>query len=307
MSRILLAILVALLVAGCGAPTPAEVEPGPASSTPAAPALVLYRVQVVVSQERPDGPRLPAEVHATRLDEQGRLAAPIIRPTDGTGVARFELFEPGTYLVRVLGPAGWTQEGARIDVAGDGVRAAGLVASEGDLFVPLYRASLAFAGQQTWSTTVASNPGGEAAAAFTGIPLALPDGLGPAYAARLATAQVAVRWSDTVDGVAPALAAGLVVDGQVVAEGEHVEPQVLPGERQADWSGAAPDAVRTGTPALMAAAITRSAVVGNVLLDFEATLTFGGQVPPELPPLDCHARYDVCGVPLPPGPPLSAA
>lgn len=301
-----LVLLVALL-AGCNDPAPVP-EPTPAAPPPALP---HYAFQVVVTEERPDGPRLPAEVHATRLD-QGRLAAPILRSTDGSGVARFVLFEPGTYLVRVLGPTGWTQEGARILLDETGLQlegTEGLVVSDGDLFVPLYRSSLDFVGQQTWSTTLASvGSDGSVAPAFMGLPLPLPEGLEAAYRSRLTQGQVTVRWSDSVDGLAPSLAAGLVVGDALVAEGEPVPASFVPGEREAAWAGDDLEAVRASAEPVLAAAVTRSAVLGMVLLDFQATLEFGGQVPPELPPLNCHLRYGVCGVPLPPlppGPPLA--
>lgn len=143
--------------------------------------------------------------------------------------------------------------------------------------------------------------------AFTGIPLPLPEGLEDAYAGRLATAAVTVRWSDSLDGAAPSLAAGLVGGETLLHEGEATQPSPVPGDREALWSGSLDGAARAAGASLQAVAVTHSAVVGTVLLDFEVLLTLGGQVPPELPPANCHAAIGVCGgrPPLPPLPPVA--
>lgn len=303
------ALFAAALLAGCQSPFGAGPQAtSPAESTPTEavpPAFVAYTFRVVVTEERPDGPRLPAEVHASRLDDAGKLGGAIIRPTDGHGVASFTVFDPGTYLVRVLGPVGWTQEGARVEVTPDGVTAAGLVASDGDVFIPLYQADLLYQASLSWTTTVVPpQAGGAPGTAMATVPLAFPDGLAAAYMARLRTGEVFVRWTDSVEGVAPDLSAGLARDGVLWVEGDPAPTSATPGEREAAWSGELPSDGRDGEPRLGAAAVTRTAVVGTVLVHFDATLLFGGQVPPELPPIDCHARAVAMASCLPGLPPL---
>lgn len=309
------AVLTAVLLAGCQSPFgggPQATPPAESTPTTAAPpAFVAYTFRVVVTEERPDGPRLPAEVHASRLDGAGNLGGALIRATDGNGVASFTVIDPGTYLVRVLGPVGWTQEGARVAVTPEGITAAGLVASDGDVFVPLYQAELLYQATQSWTTTVVPpQAGGEPGTALATVPLDFPDGLEGAYFARLRAGEVTVRWTDSVDGVAPDLSAGIVRDGTLWVEGEPAPTSATSGEREAAWSGELPSDGRDGEARVEAAAVTRTAIVGTVLLHFDATLRFGGQVPAELPPLECHVRAASgfsCLPGLPPVPPLPPA
>ena len=280
--RLLVASLTLLMVlaAGCGGPSGA---PDPTPPSPVQQEAKKYEATVVVTQETPSGKPLQATVMAVPLREDGTLGAMETRGTDTQGAVRFTFSEPTTLLVRAHAPKGWTTEGARIHID-DNVAAAGLTVSDRDVFLPLYRDSLAFAVQHSWSTVVAD----QGMAAMTVAPLDFPEGLQQAYLSRLSDAKVAVTWTDSPQGRAATIAAGLAWDGAAWVEGEQTSA-VGAGQRTATWDGDLP-AERPAdldTVHLQAAILTRSAVVGDVLFGVETTLTFGGKVPSEMPADPC--------------------
>lgn len=291
--------LLALLLAGCQGPAGGEdADPGTQPAPSALPVLTTYELRVVTVQEATDGAPLHAQVEATVLGPDGALGTPQLRHADADGVSRFTFFEPVTVLVDAQGPEGWTREGAKVTV-GDTITAPGFTASDRDLFVPLYRDVLTFQSSGTWANVVPAG-GPEAEPALLLVPLALPDGAAAAYLARLSRAEVTVRWEDAATSRA-SIAAGLAADGTLLGEGPESGPEPLPGERTATWDGE-PAGPLAADAVLQAAAVTRTAVVGEVLLGIEATLIFGGVRPPELPEPVCHATLCPGLPPLPPEP-----
>lgn len=285
--RLHIALLLVLLLAGCSSPRQVA-DPIP-SVAPAAPAPA-YALNVVVSQETADGPRLPAEVQVVPV-LGGGLGPMQVQGTDGNGVARFRFREPTEVLVRAVGPVGWTKEGARVQV-GETLTAEGALASDRDLFLPLLRESLTVAVRHSWSTAAAEpRPDGSVTPAATFMPLALAEGLQAAYLSRLADALVTASWMDGADGRAGSLATGLAWDGEPWVVGAEASPLGAgAGTRTATWDGDLP-ADRPADLAgarLQAVLQTGTAVVGTVTIDVEATLWFGGRAPAEMPADDCH-------------------
>ena len=279
--------IVAVLMAGCGGPDPAPV-PQPVRSLTAAPAPE-YTLNVVVTRETADGEPLSARVDVLPV-LPGPAFGPMQAKTTVGGVASYSFREPTKVLVRAVGPDGWTTEGGRVEV-GQQVTAEGVLASDRDVFLPLFRERIDLAAQHTWSTAIATpGPDGEAALAFA--PLALPEEVRAAYLARLVDATVTVSWSDGPDGRVGTLATGLAWDGTPWVTGPESPPTDALGQRRAVWDGELP-AERPADLAsarLQALLQTGTAVVGDVLFDVQATLVFGDHVPPELPEDDCHLQ-----------------
>jgi hypothetical protein len=269
-----------LLLAGCaGHPAPVV---SPATEAPAP--SPGYTLTVRVSEEAPDGPPLAGvEVVAYPLDAAGQPGLGVGRATASDGAVRFAFPEPTRLALRASAP-GWTREGGVVSV-GSMVTSEGLLVSDRDAFLPLYRSSLRLtaASALMTATTLDASP--------ALADLALPNA---GYLARLSGADVAVRWDETPTQRAD-LAAGLAWDGQVVAHGDPSGLAAAPGGREATWSG---DASPAGTR-LSAAAVLNSAAVGDVPLSFEVTLRFSGREPAGLP-RPCHSS-EAC-VPLPPLP-----
>lgn len=296
-------MLAVVLMAGCAAPdaVPPEPEPSPAPAVSAP----TYTLAIRVSEERPTGPAVGgAHVHVGLLDGEGSLqGSPALHVADADGWVRLTWRQPVHVVVQAVAPdkTAWTVEGAAVAVQ-DAVRAEGLVVSERDLFLPLYRSTLRFEAQQTWSTVTAT-PGdaGHLDAVHGTVPLAFPDGLQAAYLQRLKAARVVVSWEETPTARAD-LAAGLGWNGNVWVEGEPSGQGLVPGPRSAEFAGELP---REGRPADLAAALlqatasTRTAVVGDLLVAYDVELVFGDVRPMQLPDPRCHARGNVCSLPWP--------
>lgn len=280
-----LSLLALLLVAGCSGP--ADRHPAPVEA-PAEPAPT-YPVTFVVTEETATGAPLPAKVQVIPVLAGGGHGPIQVAGTDTQGAARFTFLQPTIVLVRAIGPDGWTQEGARVEVE-DRVIAHGALASERDVFLPLFRSSLTAVAGHTWSNAAGDlRPDGTVDPAEAFVPLTLPEGLQAAYLQRLSHARVTVRWTDSTEGRVATLSAGLAWDGAVWVEGD--EASVSPsGQREASWGGDLPAErpadLEWGT--LQAALLTRTAIVGDVLFEVETTLEFGGRVPEGMPADDCH-------------------
>lgn len=289
--------LALLLLAGCAgpaeppAPVPAET---PEPSRPQEYALTLR-----VSEETPDGPPLAGvEVEAYPLDRAGQPlpGAAVGRTSGADGTVRFAFREPARLAVRASA-AGWTREGAIVEV-GPEVTSSGVLVSDRDAFLPLYRSSLVLAASSSLMTsTVEPDPDGPLRSPATLADLALPDAARAGYLARLSGADVAVRWDETPTQRAD-LAAGLAWDGEVWFQGEPSGFSPVPGTREATWSGE----LGAQGERLSAAAILHTAAVGDVPLAFEATLRFSGFEPAGLP-APCHSMAACFPLPLPPLPP----
>lgn len=300
--RFLLVIpLLVVSLAGCAqAPDPS----GPVLETSAPAPAPVYALAVRVTEERPDGtPFLGAQVHIGTLDVAGNLiGSPMNRMTDADGWVRVEWHVPMRVAVQAVAPdkTRWTIEGAHVTV-GDTVEADRGLVSERDLFLPLYHATLDFAVGTTWNTTIAKlGEGAMVEAVHADVGLTFGDGLQEPYVARLAKAKVHLTWEDTVTSRAE-LAAGLAWNGVIWVEGEMPPAQLAPGNRSADYADALPATRPADLKAahLQAAAVTRSAVVGEVPLAFAVELSFGDVRPSELPDPRCHARSELCVLPLP--------
>ena len=295
-----------LLLAGCGEP-PVTSQPVP----PAVPADVDFPLTVRVSQETADGlPIAGVEVQAFVLAEQGQptLLVPRMVPasTDRQGVARFVFEEPSLVAIRATAP-GWTREGqvVRVEEAvtahGPHQGAGGPVVSERDLFLPLYHADLRLVASTAMMTAIAQ-PAGNASqqSPMATADLAFLEGLAAPYLARLTAADVRLRWEDTASSRAH-VSAALAWDGAPWVQGDAPAPALLPGPREATFSGALPEDGRPddlSSATLQAAAVLQTAAVGDVPLAFEVRLVFTGIEPPGLP-ATCHAT--MCLVPpLPP-------
>jgi hypothetical protein len=119
----------------------------------------------------------------------------------------------------------------------------------------------------------------------------------------MAAADVRVKWEDTPSSRAH-LAAALAWDGQVWVRGDAPSPGLLPGPREAAFSGDLPAEGRpadVGSAKLQAAAVLQSAAVGDVPLSFEVHLRMVGLQPPGLP-VPCHSTEACVLPPLPPLP-----
>ncbi|MEK6976407.1 MAG: hypothetical protein AABY18_08715 [Candidatus Thermoplasmatota archaeon] len=283
------AVVFGLLLAGCNGPGHAPTVPQETSAQPTPMPAPEYTATIVVTKETPNGEPVRAQVQGTPLKADGKLGDVQQRGTDVQGAALFRFSEPTTLLVRVLGPDGWTSEGARVHI-GAAVAAEGLTVSDRDVFIPLYRSTLTFLGEHAWSTQVAQ-PGAEGVAPAVAVePLLFPEGLQVAYLSRLSGARVVASWTDTQDGRALNASVGLAWGDAVWVEGPAA-PLTQTGPRQAIWDGALPS---DGKPSDLAAAslqtavLTRTAIVGDVLFSLETTLQFGGRVPAELPADNCH-------------------
>ena len=282
-------LLVAVAFAGCGGPSKPEPVPQVEAPTPTVPATE-YTATIVVTQETASGAPMLVEVQGIPVLADGTFGIKQSKRTDPEGAARFRFDGPTTLFVRAVGPEGWTTEGARvhIDVA---VAAQGVTVSDRDVFLPLFRSDLAFAGQEALSTAIAQ-PQADASVhpAATFQPLVFPDGLQGAYLARLSSANVVASWMDDKDGRAVNASVGLAWGDSVWVEGAGA-PVTQVGTRWASWDGVLPAA---GRPADLAAAtlqtalLTRTAVVGDVLVGLDTTLHFGGRVPAGMPADDCH-------------------
>lgn len=287
-SLFVVGVVIAAGVAGCNEPAP---MPQP-SFTPAPPPP-LYEVRFVVTQETPDGAPLPGEVAVVPILESGALGPMQVQGTNAGGVARFVFQWPTTLLVRASAPGDWTKEGGRVHVD-QAVAAAGLLVSDRDVFLPLFRSTLPIATTVAWSTTTAQPMGLGTSPATTFQPLAFPEGLQAAYLARLADATIVVTWMDSMQGHVATLSTGLAWNGQVWTEGPEASAAAT-GSRTAAWDG---DLPRDGWPAdleaaqLQVALLTRTAIVGDVLFAVSGALQFGGHAPAELPSDDCHL---LCG------------
>jgi hypothetical protein len=284
--RLLLCAAFVLLLAGCDAP-PHEASPEPTPSFTAAPAPT-YEATIVVTEETPSGKPMQAVVQAFPRLASGGIGNGLAQGTDTQGAARFSFHEPTTLLVRVLGPKGWTQEGATVHI-GSAVAAEGVTVSDHDVFIPLFHERLALEVSHTWSTATAqANPDGSRTPARTVVPLALPTGLELAYLQRLSDAAVQATWMDGTQGHAATLAAGFAWDGAPWVVGEETSPFEL-GSRSATWDGDIPAdrPVDLGNAHLQAMLATSTAVVGDILVDLDVGLAFGGLVPAGLPPASC--------------------
>jgi hypothetical protein len=288
--------LLALVLAGCGSP---DAAPEPTPVAPIVAARQTHDLTVRVSQQTADGPAMTGvEVQAFVLDAAGTPGPALPRSTDTQGFARFTFEEPVRIAVRATAP-GWTREGVVLQV-GDRIafdqvpEAPGFhtaTLSERDLFLPLLRSELRLAAQTSLMTsTVVPGSDGSVQAPLTAVDLVLPEGLAPAYLARIAAADVRVRWEDTASARAH-LSAALAWDGVLWVRGEAPGPGLLPGPREASFSGALPAEGRPDDLAaarLQAAAVLESAAVGDVPLSFEVRLRLVGLEPPGLPAA-CHA------------------
>jgi hypothetical protein len=307
--RILL-VFVLLALAGCGSPSSTP-QTAP-SMAPVAPADPDYDLTVRVSQETADGPAMPGvEVQAFLLDAAGGVGQAIPRSTDTQGFARFTFEDPVRIAVRATAP-GWTREGVVLQVGeqvtfdqvatAPGIHVATL--SERDLFLPLLRNELRLSASTSLMTgTVQPSPDGTLDSPVATADLALPDGLAAAYLARLSAAEVGLTWEDTASSRAH-LSAALAWDGAVWVRGEAPSPSLLPGPREASFSGALPPEGRPddlSAATLQAAAVLESAAVGDVPLAFEVRLVLSGFQPPGLPTA-CHSTMGCLVPPLPPLP-----
>jgi hypothetical protein len=311
--RILLALAL-LALAGCGSPS---TTPTPTPSlAPAIPVDQDYDLTVRVSQETADGAAMPGvEVQAFVLDDAGSPGPAIPRSTDTQGFARFTFEDPIRIAVRATSP-GWTREGVVLQV-GETVAfeqvatAAGIhtaTVSERDLFLPLFHNELRLSAATVVMTgLVEPAPDGTIHSPVATAALAFPEGLGPAYLARLAAADVRLHWEDTATSRAH-LSAGLAWDGEPWVRGEAPSPGIGLGPREASYSGPLPTEGRpadVSAAVLEAAAVLESAAVGDVPLTFDVRLVLAGFQPPGLP-VACHSTK-VCADPLPPLPPLGAS
>lgn len=305
--RILLAVAL-LVLAGCG--SPAEPPVAPVTQTPPPSQERDHELTVRIAQERADGPAMAGvEVQAFVLDDAGVPGPAIPRSTDTQGFARFTFEDPVRIAVRATAP-GWTREGVILQV-GDGVAfdqvplAPGLhvaTLSERDLFLPLFRTALDLqAATAVVTATVQLAPDGSLRSPVATADLHLPEGLEEAYLARVAAADVALRWEDTVSSRAH-LAAALAWDGVLWVRGEAPAPGIVPGPRQASFTGDLPDEGRPDdldAATLQAAAVLESAAVGDVPLSFDVRLRMVGLEPPGLPAA-CHSTAGCLVPPLPP-------
>jgi hypothetical protein len=285
-----LVVFAALAFAGCGAPShPAPMPEASETPTPTVPPT-QYSATIVVTREIPSGEPVRTQVTGIPLLADGSLGIPLARGTDAQGAARFLFDRPTTLLVRATGPEGWTTEGARVHIDA-AVAAEGLTVSDRDVFLPLYRSELAFAAEQTLSTAVAQpRPDGGVEPTLAFHALAFPEGLQAAYLARLSSANVQATWVDDADGRALNASVGLAWGDAVWVEGAGA-PLTQVGPRSASWEGALPGAGRPSDlsgATLQTVLLTRTAVVGEVLVDVQATLGFGGRLPAGLPVDDCH-------------------
>jgi hypothetical protein len=307
--------LLAVVLSGCGSPDQAP-DPSQAPSPPAV-ADRDHHLTVRVTQETPDGSPMPGiEVQAFVLDASGTAGPAIPRSTDRQGFARFTFEDPVQIAVRATAP-GWTREGVVLQV-GEQVlfdevpAAAGLhtaVLSERDLFLPLFRADLRLSAATALVTdTVEPTVDGSLRSPVTTADLVLPDGLAAAYLARITAADVRLQWEDTASSRAH-LSAALAWDGAVWVRGEAPSPGLLPGPREASFSGTLPEEGRPDDLAvatLQAAAILESAAVGDVPVAFDVHLRLTGREPPGLPEA-CHAMAVCPWLPdLPDLPPVVA-
>jgi hypothetical protein len=253
-------------------------------------------LSVRVSQQTADGPALPgAEVDVATLASDGSvLGQPVVRFTDAAGFVHLSYREPVALALQAVAKqkADWTREGTRVQVGTAIIPERALLVSDRDLFLPLYRSHLDFAANTTWSTVVAQpDAGGMIDPAHTEADLGFPDGLQVAYLSRLVAARVELHWDDTATAHAN-LAAGLSWSGNLWVQGDEASPGLVPGARSALYQGDLPVAGRPvdlAATRLQAAALTHSAVVGDMPLGFTATLLFGGQSPAELPAPCSHA------------------
>lgn len=282
----LLVVALLVLLAGCNSPrNGAPAEPTPTIAPAAAP---TYDVAVVVTQETPSGKPLQATVQAFPLLASGGIGNGLSQPTDTTGTARFSFHEPTTLLVRAVGPKGWTMEGAQVHI-GNAVAAEGVTVSDRDVFLPLFRDRIDLAVEHAWSTVVAERGAdGSTTPARTFAPLALPAGLESAYLARLSDAAVQATWMDGTDGHAATLSVGLAWDGVPWVEGPESSAAEV-GTRSVAWDGDLPAGrpVDLANAHLQAMLGTTTAVVGDILVDVDASLAFGGFTPAGLPPATC--------------------
>jgi hypothetical protein len=290
--RAALLALTFLLLAGCGAPPPV---PAP---TPSAVAAPHYDLTVRVSQERPDGPAMPGVgLQSFLLDDNGGMTPGPPGSTDARGAVHWSFPAPVRLALRA-DASGWTREGGVVDV-GPQVRSSDLLVSDRDVFVSLYHLQLHLtaAGDLMTQTVQPAADGSLQAPPPATADLALPDGLQAAYLSRLTAADIWVRWDDTATDRAD-VAAGLAWDGATWVAGPAAGPGLLPGPREAAFTGAVPEDRPTDLAGahLQAAAVLHSAVVGHVPLAFEVTLHMAGHEPPGLPPTCGHAAR--C-VPLP--------
>jgi hypothetical protein len=291
--------LLALSLAGCGSPEPAPPATEPQQIAPAAPVARGHALTVRVGQERADGPAMAGvEVQAFVLDAAGAPGLALPRSTDSQGAARFTFEEPVRVAIRATEP-GWTREGVVLNVgeqvafdqvpSSPGAHTASL--SERDLFLPLFRADLRLAAAASLMTaTVQPGADGALRSPVATADLVLPEGLAAAYLARIASADVQVRWEDTASSRAH-LSAALAWDGDVWVRGEAPAPGLAPGQREASFTGDLPAEGRPhdlGVARLQAAAVLESAAVGDVPLAFAVQLRLTGREPPGLPS-PCHA------------------
>lgn len=285
--RLVLAAVVLLLLSGCNGPTkPTEAVPTFAPTAAPAP---TYDVTIVVTAETPSGKPLQANVQAFPVLASGALGGGLAQGTDTQGAARFSFREPTTLIVRAVGPPGWTMEGAQVHI-GSAVAAEGVTVSDRDVFLPLFRDRIDLSVAHAWSTAVAERQAdGSVEPARTFATLELPSGLEAAYLRRLSDAAVQASWMDGADGRATTLATGLAWTGVPWVEGAESSAAEVGGTRSATWDGDLP-AERPddlGTARLQAMLATTTAVVGDILVDIDASLTFGGLVPAGLPPATC--------------------
>lgn len=291
MRFVLLPVLVLAVVAfaGCNGPDRAPVVQPAETATPTVPATE-YTATIVVTKETASGEPVRTQVQGVPLLADGTLGKLEVKGTDAQGAARFRFDGPTTLLVRAVGPDGWTDEGAKVHIDA-AVAAEGVTVSDRDVFLPLYRTELTFLGQQALSTAIAqprADGGVDPAASFQS--LAFPDGLQEAYLARLSSARVQASWVDDEDGRAINASVGLAWSDTVWVEGPGA-PATQVGTRSASWDGDLPTAGRPSdlaTASLQTVLLTRTAVLGDILADVEATLGFGGRVPAGMPADDCH-------------------
>jgi hypothetical protein len=298
-----LAIALVLLLAGCAAP--ASPAPDPAARPTTAPSAPTFDLGIHVAEERPDGnPVAGAVVQLALVDERDAvIGTPWTRSTDASGWLRLSWPQPVRVAIQVSAPdkASWTIEGARLNVGEQITPQWPVVLSDRDVFLPLYRTQLNFELGHAWSTTtVQPTPSGEIGKVHTQANLEFPQASETGYLQRLDKAFVRLSWEETVTDKAE-LATGLAWNGKLWVQGDSAGPGVLPGARQATYEGPLPAQNRPEdltSATLQVAAITSSAVVGDLPLKFNVQLQFSDRRPSELPDPRCHAA-DGCIIPLP--------